>query len=340
MHDDILMGLLRCMSSMEIHISAISLVARHIGAQASEDMMEDITELCRRIFNRQETISTFKTVQFFNALTILLPSKSEWIIKEYDRVMASHAGTPEDTHKYRSIIMMALSGATRAVEILDTKDMEELVSLAWTLPGLVTDPQGISVILNCMTAANIRVEKNRKEIEEICFSPRVDSHSFSLLVNSFARLDKVDLILLLLHVQQDRMDELICGMTEQGKDVTILALSSVLDILSGVNQEVNVLRMWIESLLETSRSAPLPERAESIAQRKQAYCILEFHGYSISGREVTGSNIFGSRNPIVSKFHSNVLDSLRTILPLNRNLTVNLVEPKTGYEIDICLCHQ
>jgi len=233
--------------------------------------------------------------------------------------------------------MMGLSGATRAIEFLPITGVMELVDTAWMSAGLTTDPQGISVILNCMAAGNIGlIPEQTNAIRNACSSTKLDSHSLALLVNSLSRLDEVDTGIFLLHMQQNRMVELVNSLTPHGRDMMLLAVSNFFDIVNyhGGQKISGIVSSWIDCLLKYNLRGLGPRQVQSIAQLHQARNILEYHGIVV-GIEI---ELFQVHAPVVSGFHADVLQCMRSMYPQGGEMIeVNTIEPNTGYEIDIAL---
>lgn len=287
---------------------------------------------------RISELSLFRIIQFLFASNHITKNDDHRFTKVLVDSIAKRI-VHEELHLCKdpeSAAVLLLSGLTKSSEQIYIQKLDLLIS---HLQGFLKSPESIATLLNLKATINMPLsQEDRLLVSDILHRRtliKINSHSFSLLLNALVKLEELELVFDLLALQDLTDRNFLFSISDQAIHTCLLALCCLADHnLPGILRDMCL--EWIKKLIElTSRaSAPFPE--ESFTQLRIARAILA----SKPSLQIMLDISFLHRERInpnfVSPFHREVLKSLEDI-HTNRSTTINGTDPETGYEIDILL---
>jgi len=263
-----------------------------------------------------------KKVQAFSGISVLFPRPdpslaSRWVSKLTQDLLSS-----AETQK--QLIFLTVSAMTRFVEILP---QDEMISFVEQILNYPEKPKEFAIILNCLAAMRLQLPLMFKaKIEQQIISGRaeVDAHSFPIIISSLTRLGEEQLVVKMLHAFSPSREQICVGLTNQGRDLALMAIASIWDLQRG---EI-VLGDWLETLLLSPRENLAKKM--SIESTSQARIVQSMLGIEL----VNIASVAVSPN-IISSFHSQVAETIRSVVTEEGAIDLNAIDDRTGYEIDI-----
>ena len=155
------------------------------------------------------------------------------------------------------------------------------------------------------------------------------SHAFPLIINSLAQLDETDLLVKILRALSPCRELILPGLTNQGRDLALMALASILDFH---NTDI-VLIEWLKLLVDMSQDTKTTSNTVSLVSEKSTSQIRIVRAIFGVGSDLSLPPP-GSPN-IVSSFHAQVAESVRGVIDPANSIQLNAIDSYTGYEIDI-----
>ena len=305
-------ALLSLIESPTVKVSAAFILSKK-GVSVPSTWWSEIDE-------NWSTLTLVKKVHAFYALSIAtldhktIPLARAWfndIINQSQDISLS---------ENKQVFFLLISAITRLVEILPEPRMVDFVTQSASFDTV----KELAIVLNCLAGIRIELSSDlRAKIFEILDRRgEIDSHSFSIMVSSLARLGEFELVRKILDWCYTDREKFGHQMTDQGCDLSSLAIASVWDL----DRDDQVLLDWLNVLLSRNPKAEESSSPESASQKRIVSSII-------------GSQMAASISPptspiIVSSFHSQVAN---TVEQLVSKINLNSIDATTGYEMDILI---
>ena len=329
--DAIITRLLGVVSSGDpvLAVSALSALGKLASiVQMSPGVTAEIRRLEQIATSNLRTLTHFKLVQLMHALSVLHPTGDAVMGCFTEAVRVRGSQIFESSHE--SLVILLMAAVNRMVERIWTEDILTLMSV---IPVDSLSPVGFAVFVNLRSTVNLQLDDSHRGLILNTLDKPLDAHTVAVLINSLSKLDEFELVTELIGwIPPSR--ELVNSMTPQAIQTCLLAVSMWLDVVRLGPHSPTVetaYRQWLAELVKANgirgKSQASPE---SLTQLR---IVDVLNGACVSGESHSTTS---PRPPsVVSPFHRQVIDAISSINTEPQTLTVNAVEPVSGYEIDI-----
>ena len=284
-----------------------------------------------------EELRFYQLVNACNAFSLISPSHAVTVSSVIHSKLSSSGNMwREECSNVASSMVLLLSAMTRLNEQLP---LTEILSVIDSVSQTDLGVAGLCVLVNLHATINLQFDGGiRALVEEAISNGKIEysCHTFSVFVNSLAKLDEIELLLFLFDSVSGQTQRMVREMTEQGHLMTLLGASYLIDSVGHRLNTDNMknLMTWYRVLYDR---VPVSTASEGISQLGIISAIAKTNPLiRKSGcREITFPDR-KERDSKVSSFQQQVVDSVRLLTggPAY-DLHVNAVEPVTGYEMDI-----
>lgn len=283
-----------------------------------------VEKVLERLLDNAGKLSNAKLVHALYAVSVLSPRMNPRKLVEDLLLRGDELLTATDSPESLAVILV--SALNRLAERISLKDTIKLISEA---DRFMSKSTSVAALFNLLSTINMKPSEDQKQLLlQAIQEDTINAHSAGLLISASAKLECFEELVSVLSASD--LAILARTMTDQAVYTSLLALLKTRECFGSLP----IVSEWISALADTCRTRSLDISPEAVSQIRIINAVLStypFHGIQTIP---LGTKVTDRAAAVVSGLHREVLETVRHLVS---SVSVNTIDEKTGYEIDIHL---